>query len=264
MACLVLTAGATLGAAAGEVQAGQRAPGGAVGQFSAPVAPAHTSGGPSARTSGDPGAGPPAGKSAGKSAGKGAGKGATPSTVPTAVPPDGGQAAPAPPASPLPSAPASGSPADSDSGSDSGSGSGSATASAGPTPSDASDSGPDSDSGSTSDSEPPAADAQSPLAGREAGEGRSRPGRQLSPWELAHADGSFQRPDASSAASDPASVPAPAETPAASTSPGADGLSPQALDAPTVRRVKLVSLGAGIALIGMGLGFLAFRIRRAD
>ncbi|MCX4395481.1 hypothetical protein [Streptomyces sp. NBC_01767] len=258
MACLVLTAGATLGAAAGEVQAGQRAPGGAVGQFSAPVAPAHTSGGPSARTSGDPGAGPPAGKSAGKSAGKGAGKGATPSTVPTAVPPDGGQAAPAPPGSPLPSAPASGSPADSDSGS------GSATASAGPTPSDASDSGPDSDSGSTSDAEPPAADAQSPLAGREAGEGRSRPGRQLSPWELAHADGSFQRPDASSAASDPAPVPAPAETPAASTSPGTDGLSPQALDAPTVRRVKQVSLGAGIALIGMGLGFLAFRMRRAD
>ncbi|RPK67964.1 hypothetical protein EES42_21050 [Streptomyces sp. ADI95-17] len=31
-----------------------------------------------------------------------------------------------------------------------------------------------------------------------------------------------------------------------------------------MRRVKQVSLGAGIALIGMGLGFLAFRMRRAD
>ena len=265
MACLVLTAGATLGAAAGEVQAGQRTPGGAAGQFSAPVAPpAHTSGGPSARTSGDPGAGPPTGKTAGKKAAKSAGPPATPSTVPTAVPPDGGPAAPAPPGSPLPSAPASGSPADSDSDSGSGSDSGSAAASAGPVPSDAPDSGPDSDSGSTADAEPPAADAQSPLAGREAGEGRSRPGRQLSPWELAHADGSFQRPDASSAASDPSPVPAPAETPGVSTSPGADGLSPQALDAPAVRRVKQVSLGAGIALIGMGLGFLAFRMRRAD
>jgi hypothetical protein len=31
-----------------------------------------------------------------------------------------------------------------------------------------------------------------------------------------------------------------------------------------VRQVKQVSLGAGIALIGLGLGFLAFRLRRLD
>ncbi|MFD0340901.1 hypothetical protein ACFVH0_19835 [Streptomyces sp. NPDC127117] len=49
-----------------------------------------------------------------------------------------------------------------------------------------------------------------------------------------------------------------------STSTGADPLSQQALDTPFVRQVKQVSLGAGIALIGMGLGFLAFRMRRAD
>ncbi|MFD7526295.1 hypothetical protein ACFV8E_01570 [Streptomyces sp. NPDC059849] len=158
----------------------------------------------------------------------------------------------------MPSAPASASPADPDSGSDSGSGS--ATASATPAPSD----DPESVPGSDSDAEPPAADAQSPLAGREAGEGRLRPGRQLSPWELAHADGSLQKPDASSAASDPALVPAPVGTPGVSTSAGADPLAPQALDAPAVRRVKQVSLGTGIALIGMGLGFLAFRMRRAD
>ncbi|MCX4846774.1 hypothetical protein [Streptomyces sp. NBC_00893] len=104
------------------------------------------------------------------------------------------------------------------------------------------------------------------MAGREAGEGRLRPGRQLSPQELAHADSTFQRstpPSAPpSAATDP--EPVPAAPPAASTSGEADPLSPQALDAPTVRRVKKVSLGAGIALIGMGLGFLAFRMRRAD
>ncbi|MEL5961029.1 hypothetical protein AADR41_40815, partial [Streptomyces sp. CLV115] len=141
-------------------------------------------------------------------------------------------------------------------------GSGSAAASATPAPSDDSDSGPG--SGSASDAEPPVTDAESPLAGREAGEGRLRPGRQLSPWEIAHPDGTFQRPDAPPATSDPAPVPVPAETPGASTSAGADPLSPQALDTPAVRRVKQVSLGAGIALIGLGLGFLAFRMRRAD
>lgn len=116
--------------------------------------------------------------------------------------------------------------------------------------------------GSDSPEETPRSEARSPLAGREAGEGRLRPGRQLSPQELAHADNTFQRSASPSATTDP--EPVPAAPPAASTSPGADGLSPQALDAPTVRRVKQVSLGAGIALIGMGLGFLAFRMRRAD
>ncbi|GAA1342731.1 hypothetical protein GCM10009647_086690 [Streptomyces sanglieri] len=116
--------------------------------------------------------------------------------------------------------------------------------------------------GPDSPEETPRSEARPPLAGREAGEGRLRPGRQLSPQELAHADNMFQQSASPSATTDP--EPVPAAPPAASTSPGADQLSPQALDAPAVRRVKQVSLGAGIALIGMGLGFLAFRMRRAD
>lgn len=52
--------------------------------------------------------------------------------------------------------------------------------------------------------------------------------------------------------------------PAASTSPGIGRSAPQALGGPSVERVKRVSLGAGIALIGLGLGFLAFRMRRPD
>lgn len=100
---------------------------------------------------------------------------------------------------------------------------------------------------------------QPPLAGREAGEGRLRPGRQLSPWESAHVDSSLPQPDAPT---DPG--PAPAAIPEANTSPGTDRLPQQALDGPTVQRVKRVSLGAGIALIGLGLGFLAFRMRRTD
>ncbi|MER6101398.1 hypothetical protein ABT115_03395 [Streptomyces sp. NPDC001832] len=103
---------------------------------------------------------------------------------------------------------------------------------------------------------------QPPLAGREAGGGRLRPGRQLLPWELAPADGSFDEPDARPAATDP--PPVTAATPAASTSPEAGRLAPQALDRPAVERVQRVSLGAGIALIGLGLGFLAFRLRRPN
>ncbi|SFY30410.1 hypothetical protein OH786_17720 [Streptomyces atratus] len=123
-------------------------------------------------------------------------------------------------------------------------------------PSSAAPEGPD------SAEETPRSEAQPPLAGREAGEGRLRPGRQLSPQDLAHADSTFQQSTPPSAATDP--EPVSSVPPAASTSPGAGPLAPQALDTPTVQRVKRVSLGAGIALIGLGLGFLAFRMRRAD
>ncbi|MFJ1824723.1 hypothetical protein ACIOG9_08375, partial [Streptomyces sp. NPDC088178] len=105
-------------------------------------------------------------------------------------------------------------------------------------------------------------DAQPPLAGREAGEGRPRPGRPLAPWDLAHADSSPDGADTRPAASDPG--PAPGVTPAANTSPAAGRLAPQALDGPVVRQVRHVSLGAGIALIGLGLGFLALRMRRSN
>ncbi|MFF3783091.1 hypothetical protein [Streptomyces sp. NPDC001933] len=272
VACLVLTAGAALGATAGEAPAGQGSSGRPTGPRSSPAAPStHTSAGTPARPSGVPGTGPSAEEPA------------TPAPAPTAVHPDGGPAAPAPPGPPPPPAPASGSPA----------GSATATASTSPSPSSSStddsasgsDPDPDPASGSgsssgsdsssdpgsgsssssasdsaSSDGEPPADDAQSPLAGREAGEGRLRPGRQLSAWEFAHPDGPLQNPYAPPAATDPGPTP----TPGASTSDGADQLSRQALDSPAVRQVKQLSLGAGIALVGLGLGFLAYRMRRAD
>ncbi|MEW2486041.1 hypothetical protein [Streptomyces sp. NPDC048411] len=59
-------------------------------------------------------------------------------------------------------------------------------------------------------------------------------------------------------------VTAPAATPEVSDSPPEGRLAPQSLSTPAVRRVQRVSLGAGIALIGLGLGFLAFHLRRPN
>ncbi|WP_457515797.1 hypothetical protein [Streptomyces sp. TE33382] len=55
----------------------------------------------------------------------------------------------------------------------------------------------------------------------------------------------------------------PVFTPPASAFSNPPGAAGQPLHAPSVKQVKQVSLGAGIALVGMGLGFLAFRMRRA-
>ncbi|MFF2728269.1 hypothetical protein ACFVS9_10225 [Streptomyces sp. NPDC058008] len=38
----------------------------------------------------------------------------------------------------------------------------------------------------------------------------------------------------------------------------------RALDKPAARQVRDVSLGSGIALVGLGLGFLAVRMRRVN
>ncbi|MFD9499533.1 hypothetical protein [Streptomyces sp. NPDC060035] len=97
------------------------------------------------------------------------------------------------------------------------------------------------------------------MAGRQAGEGRARPGRSLSPMELADASASADEvpPEA-----DPGEVPAATPPPDAFPEPGR--ATRQALDEPVVRQVQQVSLGAGIALVGLGLGFLAFRLRRAN
>ncbi|QNE76296.1 hypothetical protein F0344_18190 [Streptomyces finlayi] len=109
-----------------------------------------------------------------------------------------------------------------------------------------------------SSASPSASAVRSPLAGRPAGEGRTRPGRSLSPLELARADALLEEeePEPDIGEVLPAEV-----TP--STSAGAPQSAPQALDGPAVRQVQEVSLGAGIALVGLGLGFLAFRMRRA-
>ncbi|MFD4758425.1 hypothetical protein ACFWOJ_05925 [Streptomyces sp. NPDC058439] len=164
------------------------------------------------------------------------------SAIPTTTPSDGGSAAPAPapPAPAPPSPPASGS------------------ASASP-------SGPPS---AAADTKSPPREAQSPLAGREAGEGRLRPGRPLAPADSSSAEADEPEapaepdaPDTWPTATDPG--PVPAAIPAASTSPEPGRLAPQALDRPAVQRVQRVSLGAGIALIGLGLGFLAIRMRRS-
>ncbi|WP_326671028.1 MULTISPECIES: hypothetical protein [unclassified Streptomyces] len=111
-------------------------------------------------------------------------------------------------------------------------------------------------------------DAQSPLAGRPAGEGRPRPGRTMTPEEIARADAleaseeeAAEEAEEEAEATEPAAVPA--VTPEPSTSPGTGRMSRQALDGAAVEQVQQLSLGAGIALVGLGLGFLAFRIRRS-
>ncbi len=101
-----------------------------------------------------------------------------------------------------------------------------------------------------------------PLAGREAGAGKARPGRSLSPLELARAEEPVEEDEPDATLADPVDLPVSTPPPSAFTDPGPR--SGQALDAASVRRVQQVSLGTGIALVGLGLGFLAFRMRRAN
>ncbi|MEU1467032.1 hypothetical protein ABZ434_02215 [Streptomyces sp. NPDC005761] len=89
----------------------------------------------------------------------------------------------------------------------------------------------------------------------------------MTPEELARADALDEaeeqaREEAEAEAETTAPAVFPAFTPAASTSPGTGRMSQQALDGPAVEQVQQVSLGAGIALVGLGLAFLAFRMRR--
>ncbi|MFI6608147.1 hypothetical protein [Streptomyces sp. NPDC050507] len=82
----------------------------------------------------------------------------------------------------------------------------------------------------------------------------------MTPQELARAD-ALDAAEEESEATEPAAVPT--VTPEAGESPGAGRMSRQALEGPAVEQVQQVSLGAGIALVGLGLGFLAFRMRRS-
>ncbi|WP_406094887.1 hypothetical protein [Streptomyces sp. NBC_01013] len=102
--------------------------------------------------------------------------------------------------------------------------------------------------------------AGSPWAGRPAGEGRPRPGRTLTPAEIARADALDEAAEEAEA-TESAAVPAITLDPRAHT--GTGRMSRQALEGPAVEQVQQMSLGAGIALVGMGLGFLALRMRRS-
>ncbi|MEV6436005.1 hypothetical protein [Streptomyces anulatus] len=168
---------------------------------------------------------------------------ASPSALPSALPlPSGAQVSGAPGTGPVPSS----SPATTGHG---------AQAPAGP--------GADaSDSASSPSASPDVSGSTAPLAGREAGAGKARPGRSLSPLEQARAEEPVEEDEPETTLADPVDLPVSTPPPSAFTDPGPR--SGQALDAASVRRVQQVSLGTGIALVGLGLGFLAFRMRRAN
>ncbi|MEU3703296.1 hypothetical protein AB0E82_13485 [Streptomyces anulatus] len=226
--CLMAAAGAALGP-----------PGGSAHGASPPAGP------PRAVT--PPGTPSPAATAAAPSSPAGArpapSGSASPSALPSALPlPSGVPVSGAPGTGPAPSSPAT-------------AGHG-AQAPAGPD-ADA----PDSASSSPSAS-PDVSGSTAPLAGREAGAGKARPGRSLSPLELARAEEPVEEDEPEATLADPVDLPVSTPPPSAFTDPGPR--SGQALDAASVRRVQQVSLGTGIALVGLGLGFLAFRMRRAN
>ncbi|MFJ9110983.1 hypothetical protein [Streptomyces sp. NPDC102283] len=167
---------------------------------------------------------------------------ASPSALPSALPPASGvPLSGAPDAVPAPSSPEA-------------TGQG-AQAPAGP--------GADSpDSTSSPSASPDVSGSTAPLAGREAGAGKARPGRSLSPLELARAEEPVAEDEPDATLADPVDLPVSTPPPSAFTDPGTR--SGQALDAASVRRVQQLSLGTGIALVGLGIGFLAFRMRRAN
>lgn len=120
--------------------------------------------------------------------------------------------------------------------------------------------------------------SEAPLAGRQAGEGKARPGRSLGPMkvsgsetaepEAAEPDTAVDETGADELPPDPDPVGVPVFTPppGAFPEPGeaARQRQRQALDEPALRHVRDASLGSGIALVGLGLAFLAFRMRRAN
>ncbi|MEU4178613.1 hypothetical protein [Streptomyces sp. NPDC026589] len=118
------------------------------------------------------------------------------------------------------------------------------------------------DSASSPSASPDVSGSTAPLAGREAGAGKARPGRSLSPLELARAEEPVPEEEPDTDLVDPVDLPVSTPPPSAFTDPGPR--SGQALGAASVRRVQQVSLGTGIALVGLGLGFLAFRMRRVN
>lgn len=118
---------------------------------------------------------------------------------------------------------------------------------------------------SSASASPDVSGSTAPLAGREAGAGKERPGRSLSPLEQARAEdpvAEVEPEEAEEPVVDAVDLPVSPPPSSAFTDPGQRA--GQALDAADVRRVQQVSLGSGIALVGLGLGFLAFRMRRTN
>ncbi|MEU3265078.1 hypothetical protein [Streptomyces bacillaris] len=105
-----------------------------------------------------------------------------------------------------------------------------------------------------------------PLAGREAGAGKARPGRSLTPLELAQAENRAEREPPQEAVEEADTAPAGLQdfTPPSDAFTDPEARAARALDAAAVRQVQQVSLGTGIALVGLGLAFLAFRLRRVN
>ncbi|WP_328398684.1 hypothetical protein OHS70_17890 [Streptomyces sp. NBC_00390] len=105
------------------------------------------------------------------------------------------------------------------------------------------------------------------LAGRQAAEGRQRPGREIpptpSPPESLAPEDTRPEEDAGREREDPGEVAGtwvPAPT---STSPAAARhQAPQGTTAPVGQQISPLSLGAGMALMGLGIGFLGLRLRR--
>ncbi|MER5629439.1 hypothetical protein [Streptomyces nitrosporeus] len=94
------------------------------------------------------------------------------------------------------------------------------------------------------------------MAGRAAGEGRERPGR---PRETpATEDPADEAPPEA----DPGKAQEHSPAPESFREPGGTARQRQALDETAVRQVKEALLGAGLCLVGLGLAFLAFRMRR--
>ncbi|MFE3369451.1 hypothetical protein ACFXOK_07575 [Streptomyces sp. NPDC059173] len=233
--CLLAAAGAALGPSVGSAHA-SAAPGGPPSVTT--TAPQASS--PAATASGVPSSPPPVPPA---SASRSASPSVLPLPLPSGVPVPGASAADPAPSTPTATGMDARPPA----------GAGSGPGADAPEPSSSPSASPDV-SGSTA-----------PLAGREAGAGKARPGRSLSPVEQARAGDPVEedpREETAEGRADPVGLPASSPPPEAFSDPGQR--SGQALDAAAVRQVQEVSLGAGIALVGLGLGFLAFRMRRAN
>ncbi|MBT2378122.1 hypothetical protein J7E90_12365 [Streptomyces sp. ISL-111] len=101
-----------------------------------------------------------------------------------------------------------------------------------------------------------------PMAGREAGAGKARPGRSLTPLELARAETPAAPEPSDEPEGSTSELPVLTPPPEAFSEPGPPAA--RALDAAAVRQVQQVFLGTGIALVGLGIAFLALRLRRVN